>query len=99
MMAMKDAQPGTIHLKDYEAPRYLIDKTVLRVDITDNDASVHTTLSMRRNPDSAYQGQSLELYGQQLTLKSVSIDGRALTIDEYSMTSEDLLIHQVPDQF
>ena len=111
MMAMKDAQLGTIDLKDYEAPRFLIDKTVLRVDIRENDASVHTTLSMRRNPDcnpgcnsdsgdqSSSQGKSLELHGQQLTLKSIAIDGHALSVDEYSVTSENLSIHQVPDQF
>ncbi len=111
MMAMKDAQAGTIHLKDYEAPRFLIDKTVLRVDIRENDASVHATLSMRRNPDcnpgcnsdsgdqSSSQGKSLELHGQQLTLKSIAIDGHALSVDEYSVTSESLSIHQVPDKF
>ncbi|MBQ0711427.1 MAG: aminopeptidase N [Porticoccus sp.] len=108
---MKDAQPGTIDLKDYQAPRFLIDKTVLRVDIRENDASVHATLSMRRNPDcnsscnsdsgdqSSSQGKSLELHGQQLILKSIAIDGRALSVDEYSVTSESLLIHRVPDQF
>lgn len=103
MMAMKDAQLGTIELKDYEAPRFLIDKTILRVDIRENDASVHATLSMRRNPDSgnqsSSQGKSLELHGQQLTLKSIAIDGHALSVDEYSVTSENLSIHQVPDQF
>ncbi|MEH6466374.1 MAG: aminopeptidase N, partial [Porticoccus sp.] len=103
MIAMKDAQPGSIHLKDYEAPRFLIDKTVLRVDIREDDASVRATLSMRRNPDSgdqsSSQGKSLELHGQQLTLKSIAIDGHALSVDEYSVTSESLLIHRVPDQF
>jgi aminopeptidase N len=107
MMAMKDAQSGSIQLKDYEAPRFLIDKTVLRVDIREEDTSVHATLSMRRNPDSndqgnsqsSSQGKSLELHGQQLTLKSIAIDGHALSVDEYSVTPEILLIHQVPDQF
>jgi aminopeptidase N len=107
MMDMKDAQPGTIHLKDYEAPRFLIDKTVLRVDIRENDVSVYATLSMRRNPDcnsdsdhqNSSPGTPLELHGQQLTLKSIAIDGRALSVDEYSVTSENLLIHRVPDQF
>jgi len=98
-MAMKDAQPGTIHLRDYEAPRFLIDKTVLRIEIRDDDACVQATLSLRRNPDSQYDGESLELYGQYLTLNSIAIDGRELLAEEYSMTAEDLTINRVPDQF
>ena len=98
-MAMKDAQPGTIHLRDYEAPRFLIDKTVLRIEIRDDDACVQATLSLRRNPESQYDGKSLELYGQHLTLNSIAIDGRKLLAEEYSMTAEDLTINSVPDQF
>ena len=68
-MAMKDAQPGTIHLKDYEAPRYLIDKTTLKIEIEQDLAKVYATLDMRRNPESDYSGNTLVLSGQQLTLE------------------------------
>ncbi len=98
-MAMKDAPTGTIHLDNYEAPRFLIDKTVLTIDIREDDALVQATLSMRRNPESQYTGKSLELCGQELVLKSIAVDGRQLSVAEYSPTSEDLVIHQVPDEF
>ena len=98
-MAMKDAQPGTIHLKAYEAPRFFIDKTTLRVDVRDDDTLVHATLSVRRNPDSQYAGDSLELHGQNLSLTSISIDGRVLSTEEYAISSEALVVDKVPDQF
>lgn len=98
-MAMKDAQPGSVHLSDYEVPRYLIDKTVLRLEIGAEDASVHAALSMRKNPESEYAGNTLELSGQSLTLESIALDGRLLTAEEYSLSAEDIRVHQVPDQF
>ena len=100
---MNDAQPITIHLKDYEAPRYLIDKTLLQVEIGKDNAKVDTrvkaTLSMRRNPESKYTGNTLVLSGQQLKLESLAIDERVLSANEYSLSSEEMTIHQVPDQF
>mgnify|MGYP003663420658 FL=1 len=60
---------------------------------------VLATLSMRRNPESKYRGKDLDLSGQELALQSVSIDGHQLSADEYTVTSENLIIHQVPDQF
>ena len=102
-MAMKDAQPGTIHLKDYEAPRYLIDKTTLKIEIEQEQARVHATLNMRRNPESGYSGNSsgntLVLSGQQLTLEHIAINGSQLSEDQYGVTEEELTIHQVPDKF
>ncbi|TNE81559.1 MAG: aminopeptidase N, partial [Gammaproteobacteria bacterium] len=96
---MKDAQPGNIYLKDYEVPRFLIDKTELRVEIGDQDATVLANLEMRRNPDSQYQGHSLVLHGVQLSLQQLAIDGRVLADAEYVVRDEELLIHRVPDKF
>ncbi|MDX2462902.1 MAG: aminopeptidase N [Porticoccus sp.] len=96
---MKDPQPGTTYLSDYEVPRFLIDKTVLCIDVREDDAKVVATLSMRRNPESEYRGKDLDLSGQELALQSILIDGYQLSVDDYTVTSEDLIIHQVPDQF
>jgi len=96
---MNDAQPITIHLKDYEAPRYLIDKTVLNIEIGKDRAKIKATLSMRQNSESGYTGNTLVLSGQQLKLESIAIDGRLLSVNEYSLSSEEMTILQVPDQF
>jgi aminopeptidase N len=98
-MAMKDAQPGTIHLKDYEAPRYLIDKTTLKIEIEQDLAKVYATLDMRRNPESDYSGNTLVLSGQQLTLECIAVNGSTLSSDQYSITEDELTVHQVPEQF
>ncbi len=98
-MAMRDAQPGNIYLKDYEVPRFLIDKTELRVEIGDKDATVLAILEMRRNPASQYQGKSLVLDGKHLALQQLAIDGRVLAAAEYAVSDDELLIHQVPDKF
>ncbi len=98
-MMMRDAQPGNIYLKDYRAPRYLIDKTVLRVEIRQDDTVVLATLEMRRNPDTNDRETGLVLDGQGLSLQSLSIDGKPLTPEQFSVTADELLIHEVPDQF
>ncbi|WP_461482327.1 aminopeptidase N [Porticoccus sp.] len=96
---MRDAQPGNIYLKDYEVPRFLIDKTELRVEIGEGDTTVLANLEMRRNPASPYRGKSLVLHGVQLSLQQLAIDGRALAAPEYAVSADELLIHQVPDKF
>ena len=40
-MAMKDPQLGTIYLSEYEAPRFLIDKTVLCIDVRSSGNAQH----------------------------------------------------------
>jgi len=98
-MAMRDAQPGNIYLKDYEPPHFLIDETKLRVEIGDDDTTVLANLAMRRNPKSPYQGRGLVLHGIDLSLQQVAIDGRVLSEGEYQVSDEELLIHRVPEQF
>ena len=98
-MVMKDAQPGTIHLKDYEAPKYLIDKTTIKVEIEKDKARVYAALNMRRNPESGDSGNNIVLSGQQLILEHIAINGTSLTSDQYSITEEELTVYQVPDLF
>ena len=47
---MKEGQPSVIYLKDYQVPDFLIDKTILRFEIHDDQTRVISQLSMRRNP-------------------------------------------------
>ena len=95
---MRDAQPGTIYLKDYQPPAYLITRTELHFELHEDYVLVSSRLHMLRSgevPDSS----GLELHGVELELLSVSIDGRELDDAEYQTTGEALLIHAVPDQY
>ena len=47
---MRTEQPKVIHLKDYQAPDYLIDETHLTFELYEDRTLVHAQLVMRRNP-------------------------------------------------
>jgi aminopeptidase N len=83
---MKDAQPGTVYLKDYRPSDYLIDTTDLHFMLDDDLTTVTSKLSMRRNPALADFDISLQLDGQELELVSVAIDGKSLNNDHTALT-------------
>jgi aminopeptidase N len=88
---MRDAQPKTIHLKDYSPPPFLVDTVELDVDIQDDHAMVRAKLAMRRNAPGP-----LVLDGDELELVSVVLDGRPV---EHAVTPETLTIQKPPDRF
>lgn len=95
---MKDAQPKTIFLKDYQPPNYLIDTTTLRVELEEQGAAVFAKLKMRRNSDVPV-GTELVLHGVDLELRELKIDGRVLAPSEYFTEEETLTIKKVPAEF
>ena len=61
---MRDAQPKSIYLKDYQPPVYVIDQTHLKFDLYEEMTLVESELLMRRNPEYDQQKDtSLELVG------------------------------------
>ncbi|MFT4520782.1 MAG: aminopeptidase N [Halioglobus sp.] len=95
---MRDAQPGTIFLKDYTPPAYLINRTELHFELFEDCALVTSRLHLLRDPSVA-NDNALELHGQGLELLSVSVDGEDLTEKEYSVSPDFLTVLDVPDQF
>ncbi|EMP57076.1 aminopeptidase N [Marinobacter santoriniensis NKSG1] len=96
---MRSNQPQTIYLSDYTVPAYLVDHVDLRFELFEDGARVHSTLSIRRNPESARSDASLSLDGDSLSLQGVSLDGRELQASEYELTDDQLVIADVPDAF
>jgi aminopeptidase N len=94
---MKDGQPNTVRLEDYQVPAYLVDQTTLHVDINEDETVVTATLHVRRNPESA--GGEFVLDGGELQTRRVVLDGRELLSNEYGMDDESLTIHDAPDSF
>ena len=94
---MRDAQPGTIYLKDFQPPTFLISETVLHFQLFEDYALVSSTLTLARNPQGS--GESLVLHGQDLELLSLSLDGAALPESQYTVDSERLHIANPPDRF
>ncbi len=96
---MRSNQPQTIYLSDYRVPAYLVDTADLRFELFEEGARVHSTLAIRRNPESDVAGAPLELDGDSLVLESVALDGRILEAGEYQDTGDRLVLAQVPEQF
>jgi aminopeptidase N len=97
---MKEAQPKTIHLKDYQPPAYIIDETHLTVQIFDGYSDVQARLHLRRNLEStASVNTPLVLDGQHMELLGIVLDGKALTQQQYLVDAHHLTLASVPDRF
>ncbi|MGZ8264936.1 MAG: aminopeptidase N, partial [Burkholderiales bacterium] len=71
----------------------------LDVAIFDEHTRVQSRIAMRRNPAARNPSAPLVLDGEELTLESVILNGRALSAAEYVLTPEHLTIAEVPDEF
>ncbi len=85
---MRHADAKTIHLKDYQAPEYGIDTTILHFELFEEFAVVESTLSMHRSP----AAQELMLHGRDLVLEELRLGDRVLSEDQYTLTDESLTI-------
>jgi aminopeptidase N len=97
---MRDAQPESIYLKDYQPPYFVIEQTHLRFNLFEDHAQVDSRLVVRRNRQQHenFEGP-LVLVGQQLELLAIAIDGSRLTDNEYVLENDSLTIHNVSDSF
>ncbi|KPQ27254.1 MAG: aminopeptidase N [Marinobacter excellens HL-55] len=95
---MRTNQPQTIYLSDYQVPAYLVDQVDLRFELFEDGARVHSTLTMRRNPEAA-AGGPLELNGDSLKLESLELNGSVLSADAYQDDGDKLAIPDVPAEF
>ena len=95
---MRDAQPGTVFLKDYQPPEFLINRTELHFDLREDHVLVTSRLHMLRSSEASEDCQ-LELHGQGMELISVAVDARPLLPAEYTLSSDKLVVTGVPEQF
>ena len=96
---MRTNQPQTIYLSEYKVPAYLVDHVDLRFELFEDGARVHSTLSVRRNPESAEAGAPLFLHGDSLKLESVALNGSALASGDFEDRGDALIVPSVPEQF
>ena len=96
---MRTEQPKVIHLKDYQAPAYLIDETHLTFELYEDRTLVHAQLVMRRNPDAGAGLPPLELHGQDLELVSLSLNDRQLQAGDYQVGEETLTLQPDSERF
>ena len=96
---MKEGQPQAVYLKDYTPPDYLIDEVYLQFELGEEITKVFSQLQLRRNPKSSNADAALELHGEDLKLKSITLDSVRLNSDQYILTDENLIIANAPEQF
>lgn len=92
---MKEGDPRTIYLRDYESPAFLVDEAALEIDILEASAEVKSSLQLHRNP--AARPGPLRLDGVDLELLEIEVDGRPLLANEYQVDAESLTLFDAPD--
>ena len=93
---MRTDTPQTIYRKDYTPPSYLVDTVELGFDLDPARTIVANRLTMRRNPDSAQR--EIELYGENLDLVALRMNGKELGEKDYRIEGSLLTIPDTPEE-
>ena len=96
---MPNAEQTTIYLKDYTVPEFLITQTNLHFDLSAGDTQVRSQLTIHRNPACAKTNPDLTLVGEELILESISLNGKELTPQQYTLTDKMLSIPGLDGEF
>ena len=83
-------------LKDYAPPAYLVAEVDLDFALDPIETRVAAKLKVRPNPKMATGGRPLVLDGEGLTLKSLALNGKRLSPEDYALTETALTIASVP---
>jgi aminopeptidase N len=95
-MSRAKQTPETKYLKDYKKPDFRIKDIYLVFDIRDGATTVKAKTVFERVNKEA---KDLVLDGQELALKSVAMNGEALSTNRYTADDTSLTISDVPDSF
>ena len=89
---MKNPGAVAIHRADYCAPAFWIDRVDLQFDLDATNTRVTSSLALRRNrePDA---DDVLVLNGDGLTLESILHNGHALTVADYRLETDRIVIN------
>lgn len=96
---MNETNPQTTYLKDYQSPEFLIDNLDLEFELGEEHTIVKSRLALTQNPDITTINKNLILQGEELELKSVSLDGKLLKRSQYEVKPKSLTIFNVPKKF
>jgi aminopeptidase N len=94
------APPKPTLLAEYRPPDFLIDTVELNFTLGEEETLVESRLKLRRNPVAGTPKAPLRLDGEELTLKSIALDGLPLSDAYYRIEPEGaLVIPDAPDAF
>ncbi|MFC0267964.1 aminopeptidase N [Kushneria aurantia] len=92
------AEPQAIYLHDYQPPAYRLERTELTFDLNEKATRVRARLHLQRHPEAEAQAP-LVLWGCELGLERIAIDGQPLLESEYRIEGETLTVERVPERF
>ena len=89
-------EPQKIYLKDYTPPVFSVNHIDLNIELFDSADKKHATvtanLDMTRNT-----AGDLVLFGRELQLESITLNGKTLSESDYQLDQESLTIVNAPD--
>lgn len=86
------APPTKVFLKDYQPPSFQVETVDLDIRLFDDHAVVDSKLLMVRQSEG-----ELTLFGQDLVLVSLMMNGESLTTADYQLNDERLVIANAPE--
>ena len=85
--------------KDYAPSEFLADRIDLSFELDPDETVVRAKMHLRRNPEARTSDAPLVLQGDELTLRSATLDGHLLDDARFEADSQSLRVANVPDQF
>ncbi|MBE0445767.1 aminopeptidase N [Psychrobacter sp. FME5] len=85
--------PSKINLKDYQPPSFDVETVDLDIKLFEDHAQVDSTLKMVRQT-----AGDIVLFGEELELLAVTMNGEQLTPERYQQTAGKLTITDAPDE-
>lgn len=85
-----------IYRKDYQAPDFLIENVYLEFDLTEEFTVVKSKIEFYKNNDKA---SDCVLLADELTFISVSMNGELLSVEDFILSEDKLIIKNAPDKF
>ncbi len=94
-LPLRTEQAPVIRLKDYRPPAYTVSKVDLDFSLEPKATKVRSTMTVERAKDTA-KDAPLVLDGDELTLDSVSVDGKQVPPEDFSATPDRLTLKNLP---
>ena len=92
-------KPQTKYLSDYMPSDFDIQHIDIYFDLQETHTDVRTIMKIDRVNDMKNKQKLLHLYGEDLELISISMDGNELSSGDYNLTPEALIVYKVGKSF
>lgn len=94
---MKGPAGKPILRSEYSPYPWTVSSLKLRFEIGDKETLVRSTISLERKPGFS-DDSPIYLNGQNMSLRSIDLDGEALSDDSYELDADGLSIHRAPER-